>query len=198
VVVRHPDGRRQTRQEMTRNSDIHVRRAGPTDAPTLHRLIHELAVYERLEHEAVGSADDLAVHMTGKRPLVEALIAEDEAGEPLGFTLTYTTFSTFLCRPGIHIEDLFVAPSARGRGVGGILFSAVAARAIEQQFGRLEWDVLDWNEPAIGFYRRQRARPVEGWTKFRLTGDDLAAAARGEVVAPDGDQPAGSTPDLAP
>jgi GNAT superfamily N-acetyltransferase len=161
--------------------DFSIRPAGRPDAGTLHRLIRELAVYERLEHEVVGSAEGLAEHLTTEggdcRPLVEALLAEDADGAPLGFALTYATYSTFLGRPGIHIEDLFVVPEARGRGVGGALLKAVAALAVERGAGRLEWDVLDWNEPALGFYRRLGGRPVEGWTGYRLTGDDLLRAA---------------------
>jgi GNAT superfamily N-acetyltransferase len=161
--------------------NVRIRTATAADAPTVHRLIRELAVYERLEHEAVGGAEDLVAHLEGDPPLVEALLAEDGDGTALGFALTYTTFSTFQCLPGMYIEDLFVVPAARGRGVGGALLRAIAAHAVERGHGRLEWSVLDWNEPAIGFYRRIGGLPVDGWTRYRLTGDSLAAAARRPV-----------------
>ena len=164
-------------------SDLRIRRCDAADAAALHGLVRELAAYERLEHEVVGTPDMLARHLAGDAPLVEALLAEDGGGRPLGFALLYTTFSTFLARPGIHIEDLYVVPSERGGGVGRALFAAVAAMAVERDAGRLEWDVLDWNAPALDFYRRQGADPVDGWTRYRLTGDALArAAAAGDSV----------------
>ena len=168
------------------SDDVHVRNATAADAATVHRLIHELAVYERLEHEAVGTVEVLAEQLSLEHPVIEALIAEDTTGEALGFALTYTTFSTFQCKPGVYIEDLFVVPQARGWGVGGALLAAVARRAVERGFGRMEWSVLDWNEPAIGFYQRLGGRPVDGWTRYRLTGEALDKVARrsGGVEAP--------------
>ena len=163
---------------MSSDSEVRIRPATAADAPTVHRLIRRLAIYERLEHEAVGTLDALTEHLSAESPVIEALIAEDAAGQPIGFALTYTTYSTFQCLPGIYIEDLFVAPEARGAGVGGALLSAVAARAVERGYGRMEWSVLDWNEPAIGFYQRLGGRPVDGWTRYRLTGGALEAVAR--------------------
>ena len=160
------------------STDIRIRPATVADAAILHRLIRELAVYERLEDEAVGTLDALTEHLSAAHPVIEALLAEDAAGEPVGFALTYTTYSTFQCMPGVYIEDLFVVPEARGAGVGGALLAAVASRAVERGHGRMEWTVLDWNEAAIGFYRRLGGRPVDGWTRYRLTGDSLVAAAR--------------------
>ncbi|HET9050343.1 MAG TPA: GNAT family N-acetyltransferase [Candidatus Dormibacteraeota bacterium] len=170
-------------------AEVRIRRCGPEDAPVLLGLIRELAAYERLEQDVVGTAEMLALHLAGDPPLIEALLAEDGGGRSLGFTLVYTTFSTFLARPGLHIEDLYVVPTARGAGVGGALLAAVAAMAAERGAGRVEWDVLDWNEPAIGFYRRLGAAPVDGWTRYRLTAGAIARVAgagpetRGQVAA---------------
>lgn len=163
---------------MSTETDIRIRPATVADAETVHRLIHELAIYERLEDEAVGTLEALTEHLGAEHPVIEALLAEDAGGAPVGFALTYTTYSTFQCLPGVYIEDLFVVPEARGAGVGGALLAAVAARAVDRGYGRMEWTVLDWNEPAIAFYRRLGGRPVDGWTRYRLTGDSLVAAAR--------------------
>jgi GNAT superfamily N-acetyltransferase len=153
-----------------------VRVAGPSDAAVLLELIRELARYERLEAEVVGSAEALATHLAGPHPACEALLAEaDPGGGALGFALFFPTYSTFLTRPGIHLEDLFVRPEWRGRGLGLLLFKAVARIAVERGAGRLEWAVLDWNAPAIAFYLRLGAAPLGDWTTYRLTGPALAA-----------------------
>src|SRR5262245_1803783 len=122
--------------------------------------------------------DDLRAGLFGERPNpAEVAIAEDEAGRPLGFALFFHTFSTFLGRRGIYLEDLFVRPAHRGAGVGRALLAHLAGLAVERGCGRLEWSVLDWNEPAIGFYRRLGAGPVDGWTRYRLTGEALTTLA---------------------
>lgn len=157
-----------------------IRPARPGDGPLLLTLIGELADYEALRHEVVATADALESTLFGERPAAEALIAEvgDAAA---GFALFFPTYSTFLARPGLHLEDLFVRPAHRGRGCGRRLFRAVAATALERGCGRLEWAVLDWNTPAIDFYRRAGAEAMDGWTTHRLTGAALERAASGET-----------------
>lgn len=149
-----------------------VRPARREDVPVIASLIRALAEYEKLAHECHADEEALGEHLFGARPFVEALVAEDE-GEAVGFALFFHNYSTFLTRPGIYLEDLFVRPEARGRGIGRALLSRLAALAVERGCGRLEWSVLDWNRPAIGFYRRLGARPMEEWTVFRLDGEAL-------------------------
>jgi GNAT superfamily N-acetyltransferase len=138
-----------------------VRPAAATDVPAILGFIRELAEYEQLSHAVVASEDLLRRHLFGDgaesgRPAAECLIGE-VGGIAQGFALYFTSFSTFLARPGIYLEDLYVRPAARGKGLGKALFTHLAALAVERGCGRLEWAVLDWNEPAIGFYRRRRA-----------------------------------------
>src|SRR5690606_15988356 len=128
-------------------------------------------------HEVVGNEALLERHLFGPRPAAEVLIAERD-GKPVGFALFFPTFSTFLTRPGIWLEDLFVIPEARGQGIGTALLSRVAEIAHERGCGRLEWSVLDWNEPAIGFYKSLGAVPMDEWTTYRLTGEALAKVAK--------------------
>jgi GNAT superfamily N-acetyltransferase len=144
----------------------------------VEELIRALAEYERLSHEVSMDSDRLRRGLFGERPYAEVLIGEEDA-EPAGFALFFHNFSTFLGRPGIYLEDLFVRPEHRGKGYGRELLQRLAEIAVERDCGRLEWAVLDWNEPAIGFYRKLGARPNDDWTIFRLTGDalhDLAGA----------------------
>jgi GNAT superfamily N-acetyltransferase len=156
---------------------IAIRAAQRADVPLLVRFIRELAEYEQLAHEVVASEEDLAESMFGARPAAEALIAELE-GEPAGVAVFFTSFSTFLARPGLYLEDLFVRPALRRRGVGKALLLHLARLAVERNHGRFEWSVLDWNRPAIAFYESLGAVPVPGWTRFRLTGEALRRAAR--------------------
>jgi len=154
-----------------------IRPAAPADVPAIHALIAALARYEKLEQMNVGTAEDLAAHLFGPRPYAEALVAGDDGrpgGAIVGFALFFHNYSTFLCKPGIYLEDLFVLPEHRRRGHGRELLRAVGRIARERGCGRFEWSVLDWNEPAIAFYRSLRAEPVDGWTIFRLTGPALA------------------------
>lgn len=154
-----------------------IRSARPSDTKTILDLIRQLAAYEKLSHEVVGNEALLERHLFGPRPAAEVLIAERD-GKPVGFALFFPTFSTFLTRPGIWLEDLFVIPEARGQGIGKALLSRVAEIAHERGCGRLEWSVLDWNEPAIGFYKSLGAVPMDEWTTYRLTGEALAKVAK--------------------
>lgn len=149
-----------------------IRPATPDDLPTIVALTRALAEYERLAHEVVLDEARLREHLFGPRPFAEVLIAED-AGRAVGFALFFHNYSTFLGRPGIYLEDLFVLPEARGHGHGKALLRALARLAVDRGCGRLEWAVLDWNEPAIGFYKSLGAVPMHEWTVFRVTGDEL-------------------------
>jgi GNAT superfamily N-acetyltransferase len=160
-------------------SGFRIREAVEADVPLIASLVRGLAEYERLLDEVTLTEEGLRQALFGPHRYAEVLIAEAEGGEPAGFALYWYTFSTFLGRPGIYLEDLFVRPDHRGGGAGRALLARLAAIAVERGCGRLEWAVLDWNEPAIGFYRRLGARPVEGWTVYRLAGEELARLAGG-------------------
>ena len=155
---------------------IEIARAG--DEGVLLQLIRGLADYERLLPDVVTTEELLRQHLFGARPSAEALLARVQ-GEPVGFALYFTNFSTFLGRPGLYLEDLFVLPEHRGRDYGARLFRCVAQIAVERECGRMEWSVLDWNEPALDFYRRMGAQPMSEWTVQRLTGEALRHAASG-------------------
>ncbi|MDB5101907.1 MAG: family N-acetyltransferase [Cyanobacteria bacterium RYN_339] len=142
-------------------------------------LIRDLADYEKLAHEVVGDEGMLAAHLFGDRPAAHVLIGVVD-GEVAGFALYFTSYSTFLTRPGIYLEDLFVRPDRRGSGLGKALLAKLAAICVERGYGRLEWSVLDWNEPAIKFYEAMGARPMDGWTVNRVTGEALVALAARE------------------
>jgi len=144
-----------------------IRAARPDDAEILVNLVRELAVYEKLEQHARATPDDFRRHLFGPRPAAQALLAE-VGGEPVGFALWFATFSTFRGQPGLYLEDIFVKPAYRGRGIGKGLLAAVARLAVEGACGRLEWSVLDWNTAAIGFYRALGARPMDEWTVYRI------------------------------
>ncbi|MEQ1568312.1 MAG: GNAT family N-acetyltransferase [Myxococcota bacterium] len=149
-----------------------IRPATSADVGLVLSLIRELAEYERLADQVVATEALLRESLFGPRPAAEVRIAE-VAGEGVGFALFFPTFSTFLGRPGIWLEDLFVRPAHRGSGLGRALLAAVAREAVARGAGRLEWSVLDWNEPALGFYRALGAAPMADWTTHRLTGDAL-------------------------
>ncbi len=149
------------------------------DVPLLLRLIRGLAAYERLEHEVVANEEGLRQTLFGPRPGAEVLIGY-AGSEPAGFALFFPNYSTFLGCPGIYIEDLFVLPEWRGKGLGKHLLVRIAGLAVERRCGRLEWSVLDWNEPAIRFYQRHGARPMDEWTVYRLTGTALKQLASEE------------------
>lgn len=157
-------------------SDVTIAPATRADVPTLCALMRGLAVYEKLEHVFVSTPAHLERALFGERPLAEALVGLLD-GTPVGYALFYSTYGSFSGREGMWLEDLFVLPDARGAGVGGALLARLAAIAVERGCGALEWDVLDWNEPAIGFYRSLGAEPSGEWTTYRLAGDPLARLA---------------------
>lgn len=146
------------------------------DVPLIAELIRGLARYEKLEHEVVMTEEKLTDSLFGDRRYAETIIAEED-GEPVGFALFFHNYSTFLAQPGIYLEDLFVLPDKRAGGVGRALLERLAQIAVERGCGRLEWAVLDWNEPAIRFYERLGARPNSEWTVYRLTGESLHSLA---------------------
>jgi GNAT superfamily N-acetyltransferase len=149
-----------------------IRPATAADVPTIAQLIRDLAEYEKLAGEVVLDEAKLASDLFGPRPFAEVLIAED-SGEAVGFALFFHNYSTFLGRPGLYLEDLFVKPAFRGKGLGKALLVGLAKLAVERGCGRVEWSVLDWNEPSIAFYTSLGAKPMDEWTVYRLTGDAL-------------------------
>ena len=155
---------------------ITLRAATAADTPQIFAFITALAEYEQLLDRVVATEAGLRDALFGARPYAEVVLAED-GGTALGFALFFHSFSTFLGRPGIYLEDLFVLPSARGRGVGRALLAHLARLAVERDCGRVEWAVLDWNASAIGFYESLGAKPNDEWTVYRLAGDPLAALA---------------------
>jgi GNAT superfamily N-acetyltransferase len=157
---------------------IEIRSATREDVPLLQELVCALAAYERLSNECIATEEKLAATLFGARRVAEALIA-DLDGTPAGFALFFPNYSTFLAHPGLYLEDLFVKPELRGRGVGRALFHRVAQIAVENGCGRFEWAALNWNEPALGFYKHMGAAAISDWTVYRLTGEDLRKAAEG-------------------
>lgn len=155
---------------------IAIRSAVPADLPLICALIRDLAEYERLAHEVRFDEARLGEHLFGPRPMAEVLVGEVD-GQSQGFALFFHNYSTFEGRPGIYLEDLFVRPEARGAGLGRGLLAELASIAVNRGCARLEWSVLDWNESAIGFYRRLGARPLDEWTVMRVDGDSLARLA---------------------
>lgn len=154
-----------------------IRPAEAADVPVIAELIRGLARFEKLEHDVTMTEELLAQNLFGPHRYAETLLAEDGAA-PVGFALFFHNFSTFLALPGIYLEDLFVVPEHRGRGIGRSLLQRLAQIAVERGCGRLEWSVLDWNRDAIGFYERLGARPNNEWTVYRLTGEALASLGR--------------------
>jgi GNAT superfamily N-acetyltransferase len=149
-------------------SDLQIRFARPDDAETVYRLVVELAVYEKLSHEVVSTPEDMRRALVGPKPIVEVLLAEI-SGKPVGFALFFQTFSTFVGRPGIYLEDLFVLPEHRRRGIAMALLQQLFRVARERDCGRVEWTVLDWNEPAIKFYREKLgAKILKEWWRCRV------------------------------
>jgi GNAT superfamily N-acetyltransferase len=149
-----------------------IRPATPADVPLVLRLIHELADYEKLAHEVSATEADLHESLFGPRPIIEVLIAEAE-GDAAGYALCFHNYSTFLCKRGLYLEDLFVRPPFRGRGIGKMLLSRLAKLAVERGSVRLERAEPDCNAPASAVYRSLGARPLEDWTEIRVTGDAL-------------------------
>ena len=154
------------------SNSFEIRKAGKKDVPVILDFIRRLGEYERLSHEVVATEEDLERHLFGKEKVAEVLIAY-EGMVPVGFALYFRNFSTFLGRPGIYLEDLFVLEEHRGKGCGKKLLSSLAALAVENNYGRLEWAVLDWNEPSINFYKSLGARLMDEWIVNRITGEKL-------------------------
>lgn len=157
---------------------ISIRPAAPADLPLIAQFIRDLAVYEKLAHEVRFDEATLGEKLFGPRPYAEVVIGELE-GEPQGFALFFHNFSTFEGRPGLYLEDLFVRPEARGSGLGKALLAHLAQLCVTRDCARLEWSVLDWNTPAIGFYQNLGAKLMDEWTVMRVDGDaltELAAA----------------------
>lgn len=152
--------------------ELHIRKAQVTDCNLILDFIKGLAEYEKLAHEVVATPELLRENLFGPQPKAEVLIAEWN-NQPAGFALFFHNFSTFLGRPGIYLEDLFVLPELRAHGIGKGLLKRLAQLAVERGCGRLEWSVLDWNKPAVDFYLSLGAGPMDEWTVYRLTGDKL-------------------------
>ena len=160
---------------------VRIRPAEQTDVPLLLSLIIELADYERAADQVTGTQDGLHSALFGPRPCAEAVIAEVDRA-PAGFALFFRAFSSWLCQPSLHLEDLYLRPEFRGNGVGLALLSHLAALAIDRGCARLEWAVLGWNSPAIEFYERVGARHLDEWQTFRVSGRELARLARASDV----------------
>jgi GNAT superfamily N-acetyltransferase len=159
-------------------NETYIRPATELDVPLIVRFIRELAEYERLRHECVADEDSVRRTLFGSPRFAEVLIADSD-GEAAGFALFFHNYSTFLAKPGVYLEDLYVRPEMRSRGIGRALLSRLAAIARERNCGRLEWAVLNWNEDAIRFYRSLGAQPQDQWTVYRVTGTALDALTEG-------------------
>jgi GNAT superfamily N-acetyltransferase len=159
-------------------ASVRIRPAQPGDVGLIFSLIVELAEYERAPEQVTGTPELLADALFGARPSAEALIAELD-GEPVGFALFHGSFSTWECRPGLWLEDLYVPPEHRRGGIGRALLARVAAIAVERGCARLEWTALNWNTPALDFYEKRSAKRLDEWVIHRLDGAELAAAAAG-------------------
>jgi GNAT superfamily N-acetyltransferase len=160
-------------------TDFQIRPAGVGDVPIILELIRDLATYERAPEKVTATEEQLVDVLFGERPVAEVLLAF-EAESPVGFAVYFYNFSTWLGRAGLYLEDLFVKPEKRGKGYGRALLVELAKIARDQGCGRMEWAVLNWNEPAIKFYRALGAKPMDEWTVFRLTRDEIASLANSE------------------
>jgi GNAT superfamily N-acetyltransferase len=158
--------------DVTTAGTLRIERATERDVPLILRLIKELAEYERMSDEVIASEDGLRRTLFGPHPAAEVVVGY-AGDEPAGFALFFHNYSTFLGKPGLYLEDLFVVPKFRGRGYGKALLVHLATLAVERDCGRFEWSVLDWNEPAIGFYKKLGATPMDAWKIMRVTGDAL-------------------------
>lgn len=161
---------------MPNSASLLIRPATPEDVPHIFQLIQALAAYEKLSHAVTGNAETLASHLFGDRPYAEVILAEWDQ-QIVGFALFFPNYSTFLTQPGLYLEDLFVLPDYRGRGIGKALLTRLAQIAVERNCGRLEWSVLDWNQPAIAFYERMGADVLPDWRICRVSGNSLAQMA---------------------
>jgi GNAT superfamily N-acetyltransferase len=154
-----------------------IRSATEQDVPVILDLIKQLADYERLADRVTATEQRLRDTLFSERPAAEVLLASLE-GETVGFAVFFTNYSTFLAKPGLYLEDLFVKPHARGKGIGKALLARLAGIALERDCGRIDWSVLDWNEPSLRFYEALGAAPLTDWTTYRLTGESLAKLTR--------------------
>ena len=161
--------------------DFEIRPAGVEDVPIILQLIRDLATYERAPHEVTATEEQLVDVLFGENLAAEVLLAF-EGESPVGFAVFFHNFSTWLGRPGLYLEDLFVKPEKRGKGYGRALLVELAKIARDRGCGRMEWAVLDWNEPAIKFYHALGAKPMDEWTVFRLTRDGIARLANAEQI----------------
>jgi GNAT superfamily N-acetyltransferase len=157
-------------------STFEIRTASAADVPQILQFIRDLAEYERLADLVIATEESLHATLFGERPYAEVVIGEED-GQPAGFALFFHNYSTFLAAPGIYLEDLYVRPEHRGKGYGRALLARLASIAKQRGCGRLEWAVLNWNDPAIGFYKSLGARPQDEWTVYRVTGPALDALA---------------------
>ena len=164
---------------MNTPENFQIRTAGAEDVPIILELIRDLATYERAPDEVTATEEQLVDVLFGERPTAEVLLVF-EGESPVGFAVYFYNFSTWLGRPGLYLEDLFVTPEKRGKGYGRALLVELAKIARDRGCGRMEWAVLNWNEPAIKFYRAIGAKPMDEWTVFRLTGDGIARLADSE------------------
>ena len=162
--------------DLSTASNFKIRAGREEDAPVILSLIKELAEYEHLSHEVVASDNDLRNTLFGERPFAETLIGEYQ-GVPIGFALFFHNFSTFLGKPGIYLEDLYIQPEHRGKGFGRRILARIAFLAKERNCGRFEWSVLNWNTPAIRTYEKLNATPMKEWILYRLSGEALARLA---------------------
>jgi GNAT superfamily N-acetyltransferase len=163
---------RDTGRSVPARGDFRIDPATAADLPLILQLIRALGEYERLAHAVVATEEDLRESLFGPKPSAEVVLAR-VAQDAVGFAVWFYSYSTFLARPGLYLEDLFVLPEWRGRGIGRALVTYLARVAVARNCGRMEWSVLDWNETAIRFYRSLGATPMDEWTVFRLTGDAL-------------------------
>jgi GNAT superfamily N-acetyltransferase len=157
---------------MNKSPDFTIRQAAAADVPIILQLIRDLATYERAPNEVMATEERLVDVLFGEKPAAEVLLAFAE-GRPVGFAVFFQNFSTWLGRPGLYLEDLFVKPEVRGKGYGRALLVHLAQIARDRGCGRMEWAVLNWNEPAIEFYHKLGAKPMDEWTVYRLTGDEI-------------------------
>src|SRR5438094_10640313 len=178
---------------MKMQGDFEIRAAVVEDVPVILELIRELATYERAPNEVTATEEQLVEVLFGERPAAEVLLAFEEQS-PVGFAVFFLNFSTWLGRPGLYLEDLFVKPENRGKGYGRALLIELAKIARERGCGRMEWAVLDWNEPAIKFYRALGATPMDEWTVFRLTRDGIARLANAADTAATTEHPPSPRP----
>ncbi len=158
--------------------DLRIAPAAESDVSLILKFIRDLAEYEKLSHQVVATEEHIREHVFGPNPVAEVLLAYWQ-GVPVGIALYFRNFSTFLGQAGIYLEDLFVEPAYRGKGIGKALLIRLAEIAVERGYGRLEWSVLDWNTPSIEFYRSLGALPMDEWTRYRLTGEPLTRLALG-------------------